>query len=404
MVLAICLLANVAMFAQNPNVYVGGICNSEGAIWRNGVAEVLSDVEQVYFIVMDGSDEYAAGRTNGLVPVVWKNGVELYRLEGEYQDRSISSMAVSNGKVYVTTIELTSTWQFKAMVWIDGVASEDYPDAAEINGIFVDGEDVYVAGRTNTEGVIWKNAEPLYTCTSDFTPLFCDVTVVDGDVYYVGGDFGGGAGKTAAVKRQGEVPAHQQHNRDFGVKVWKNGEELYFLAEELYSGRINVLDGTVYVTGQTSSGSIYRAYLWTNGEATPLSDEWSGTGTMCIYNNDIYVTGFKGNYPDLDAYIWKNGELTTLATGGYNYGNCIVVFDGETGIEENQAAFAAYPNPSNNFITIEGIEFNEAAIYNNMGQLVLTTKEKKIDVSALASGLYLLRLDRTSSKNIVIQH
>lgn len=404
MVVAICLLANVALFAQTPNVYVGGILNGEGAIWKNGVAEVIPNTEQVFSIVFDGDDEYVAGRTKDMVPVVWKNGEELYRFEGEYQDRSISSMAVRDGNVYVTTIDLTPTWQNDAAVWVNGVASEDYADAVEINGIFLDGDDVYVAGRTFDQAVIWKNAEPLYTYFSEGTGLFCDVIVVDGDVYYLGGDFGGGAGKTAAVKSQDEVPAHQEHGRDFGIKAWKNGEELYYLSEELYGGRIAVSDEKVYVSGQAASGMIYRAFLWTDGEATPLSDEWSGTGTMCIYDGDIYVTGFKGNYPELDAYIWKNGELETIATGGYNYGNCIVVVDGETSVEENQETFAVFPNPANGCISIEGVEFSEAALYNNMGQLVLTTNESRIDVTALASGLYLLKLDGKASKNILIQH
>ena len=39
-----------------------------------------------------------------------------------------------------------------------------------------------------------------------------------------------------------------------------------------------------------------------------------------------------------------------------------------------------------------------------MGQLVLTTNESRIDVTALASGLYLLKLNGKASKNILIQH
>lgn len=405
MAIAICLFAGTATIAQNFKTTVGGIFNGKGGIWRDGVVEEISDTEQIYFVVRDGDDEYVGGRTDDMIPVIWKNGEELYRLdEGEYQDRSISCMRVNNGNVYVTTIDLTPTWQNDAAVWINGEISEDYADAAEINGIFIDGEDVYVAGRTETEGVIWKNAEPLYTCTSDCTPLFCDVIVADGDVYYLGGDFGGGAGKSAAVKSQGEVPVQQNHNRDFGVKAWKNGEELYFLSEELYGSRIEVVNGTVYVSGQAASGMIYRAYLWIDGEATPLSDEWSGTGTMCIFDGSVYVTGFKGNYPELDAYIWKDGELETIATGGYNYGNCIVVYGEETAVEEAQNSFVVYPNPANNCISVEGVEFEEAALYNTMGQLVLTSKESKIDVSGLASGLYLLKLDGTSTRNIIIQH
>ena len=405
MAIAICLFAGTATIAQSLEVSVGGIFNGIGGIWRDGVVEEISNTDQIYFIVKDGDDEYVAGRTLDMVPIVWKNGEELYRLdEGEYNDRSVSSMAVRDGNVYVTTIDLTTTWQNDAMVWINGEISEDYADAVEINGIFLDGEDVYVAGRTFDQAVIWKNAEPLYTYFSEGTGLFCDVVVADGDVYYLGGDFGGGAGKSAALKSQGEVPVHTNHTRDFGVKAWKNGEELYFLSEELYGGRMTLSNGKVYVSGQAASGMIYRAYLWTDDEPTPLSDEWSGTGTMCICGDDVYVTGFKGNYPELDAYIWKNGELETIATGGYNYGNCIVVVPLGASVEEPQESYSVCPNPANNSISIEGVEFEEAALYNAMGQLVLTSRENRIDVSGLASGLYLLKLDGTSARNIIIRH
>lgn len=404
---AICLFVNAMTFAQTTNVYVGGIQNSQGAIWRNGAVELLDNTEQVYFIVVDGQDEYVAGRNTEYVPVVWKNGEELYKLsEFEYEDRSISSMAIHNGNVYVTTIDLTPTYDFVARVWINGVPSEDYPDAAEINGIFIDGDDVYVAGRTELQGVIWKNAEPLYTCYSAGTALFCDVIVVDGDVYYLGGDFGGGAGKTAAMKSQNEIPSHQNHDRDFGVKVWKNGEELYFIGEEVYSGRIGVLDGTVYVSGQAPSADYmkYLSYLWTNGEPMALSDVWSGPGTMCIHNGDIYLSGFVGNFPELDAYVWVNGEMTILTQGGYNMGNCIFVADEDTNVEEGNDNVTIYPNPANEFISIEGVAFEEASLYNSLGQLILTTKANKIDVSSLESGLYLLKLDAKVAKSILIQH
>ena len=405
MAAAICLLANATLFAQDPTVIVGGIKDNHAAIWVNGMAQEDTESEQVYYVAVDGMSLYAAGRTMNKVPVIWQDGGEVYNLgEGDYEDRSISSMTIHNGDVYTTTIDLTHQWINVSNLWINGVPSNDYADAAELYAVYFDGDDMYVAGRTETEGVIWKNGEPLYTCTSDGIALFVDVVVVDGDVYYLGGDFGGGEGKNAALKSIDEVPAHQAHNRDFGIKVWKNGEELYFLSDELYGGRMAAKDGNIYVAGQAPSGMIYRAYLWTNGEPTPLADEWSGTGTLCLYKEDIYVTGFMGSFPNLNAYIWKNGELTSLTSESYNMGNCILVVDNPTSVEEAQESANVYPNPANGYVMIEGVEFEEAALYNSLGQLVLTTKENKIDVSGMTSGLYLLKLDGKASRNIVIQH
>lgn len=390
--------------AQNPDVYVGGIKNDQAAIWKNEVPTAIANGEDVSAMVVIGDDVYAAGKSQG-GGSVWKNDEMLYSLDGfDIYDRWVTSMAIHNDVVYVTTYEVSSSdGSFIGRLWINGVASDDYADATELYGICFDGDDIYVAGRTNEEAVIWKNGEPLYTYTSSVTGMFTDVKVVDGDVYYIGGDFGGN-GKCTAIKDRECLNANHENNRDFSINIWKNGEVLYTLANEAYGLTLAVSNGTVYASGQVPNSSIFKAIIWVNGEGTIISDEWSGAQGMCVHNDKVYVTGFAGNYPELDTFIWKDGELTTFTSDGYDMGYCIEVVDGSTGIEQIDNYSAIYPNPADSFITIEGVRFEEAVIYNSLGQMVVTSKSNSIDVSSLEPGVYLLKLDNNLTRNIVIRH
>lgn len=399
---ALLLIGVFSANAQDPDVYVGGIQNDQAAIWVNGTPELI-DAGQICCIEIVGDDYYVAGLNMQGAPIVWKNEEELFTLpyDPSSYGTSVTSMAIHNDDVYLTTTELTQNG-LVGTLWINEVASEDYSDATELNTVIFDGDDIYVAGGTNDAAVIWKNAEPIYTYTSSVTALFVDVQVVDGDVYYVGGDFGAN-GKYAAIENPENVNINQENNR-FAVNVWKNDEVLYTLGSEVYGTKMVVSDGTVYVSGQVPGGSVFKAIVWVDGEPTILSDLWSGAQGLCLYNDELYVTGFVGSYPELDVFIWNDGEFTTLTSPGYDMGNCIAVEGETTDIEEVNDVCSIYPNPADDYILIEGVEFVEAVIYNSLGQKVMTANDNKIDVSSLDSGLYLLKLDNNITRSIVVKH
>lgn len=404
--LTLLLIGVVFANAQNPDVYIGGIKNEQAAIWKNEVPE-LFNAGQIDYLEMVGEDLYVAGLSISGVPTVWKNDEVLFTYSPAPSSfgSTASSMAIHNDDVYVTTIDITNNG-FIGRLWINGVVSEDYEGATELYKIFFDGDDIYVAGGIEETAIIWKNAEPLYTHTSSSTGLFVDVKVVDGDVYYLGGDYG--TGKCTSVKSHEDVNIEDVNiyhdNTRLGVNVWRNGEVLYFLGNVVYGASLDVSDGIVYSIGQVPHGGIYKASIWVNGEATIITDVWSGASGLCIYNDDVYATGFVGNYPELDTYIWKNGELTTLTSPGYDMGNCIIVVGETTDIEEVNDMCNIYPNPADDYILIEGVEFEEAVIYNSLGQMLVTTSNNKIDVSSLDSGLYLLKLDNNITRRIIIKH
>jgi len=66
-----------------------------------------------------------------------------------------------------------------------------------------------------------------------------------------------------------------------------------------------------------------------------------------------------------------------------------------------------YPNPAKNNLVIEGIENTEIEIYNLLGVKILTTTENIINVSAIPTGNYILKIKANKNiitKNIVILH
>jgi hypothetical protein len=69
--------------------------------------------------------------------------------------------------------------------------------------------------------------------------------------------------------------------------------------------------------------------------------------------------------------------------------------------EYSDFSFSIYPNPAKNQFTIQldnPSELLNVSIYNNLGQLVLNTKESIVDSSKLASGLYIVEVETTKGK------
>ena len=67
------------------------------------------------------------------------------------------------------------------------------------------------------------------------------------------------------------------------------------------------------------------------------------------------------------------------------------------GVDETAEAISVFPNPTQSFVHIEGINASEIQCYNELGQLVKTLREtNEVDLSGLVKGMYLLRI--TDSK------
>ena len=79
-----------------------------------------------------------------------------------------------------------------------------------------------------------------------------------------------------------------------------------------------------------------------------------------------------------------------------------------TGVNENaQANFKVYPVPAENEIQIQAEGFQKAEIYSVTGQMMMESLSETVNVSQLASGVYLLKVydqsGRTEAQRIVVK-
>ena len=145
-------------------------------------------------------------------------------------------------------------------------------------------------------------------------------------------------------------------------------------------------DGTlvyVYIDG-VSKGSVSRTSL-----NTPY-------GTNFFLGNAVNMV-----YDDLKVYPRALNQTEILA-----------LYNAPTLSTENSTTrnseFLIYPNPAKDFVTISTKnDIRSVEIYNMTGQKVMTTNQKKIDVSSIVEGVYIVKVQdlkgEVSSKKLIIK-
>ena len=191
------------------------------------------------------------------------------------------------------------------------------------------------------------------------------------------------------------------------VRVFKNNNGLWEQIGEDIDGKSR---------GDRSAQSIS---LSSDGNklaiGTPFSDENGKTsGRVRVYKNDGNVWKQLGE--QIEGYYEKNffGSAVSLssignyiAIGGpdFAFGSVKVYSLQETlSTKENNTTekFIIYPNPAKNLITLENQNSNlkKISIFNNLGQLVLQSKEKEINISKLKTGIYFVKVETNKGKSI----
>jgi plastocyanin len=78
----------------------------------------------------------------------------------------------------------------------------------------------------------------------------------------------------------------------------------------------------------------------------------------------------------------------------------IIVTDPSTNINTADNNYLIYPNPTSDYVYLSGINRDsKATVYDITGKLLLSTIEKKIDLSSYPNGLYIVNM-RSNNKSI----
>lgn len=220
-------------------------------------------------------------------------------------------------------------------------------------------------------------------------------------------------------------------NRMTTVKY--NGEEWSFVGQRAYSDpgdaymSMSMLDNnpcvfyTDVTNGNKASAMYYMPY---NFLFPPYNLE-----VEVVDNKDVVLTWETPNTQEMtplsyniyrnDAKIGNTAQMTytdeDLTVGLHRYTVTAVYEDGESSpagpvsaeitvsiTENNEVAFVLYPNPTENYVTIESAKEAEVKIYSINGQMVsqqnISEGINSIDISALNAGMYFFDVNGTMVK------
>jgi hypothetical protein len=290
------------------NVYVTGyqydtiIGRDASGVWKNGTftMNVISGNRNHYAhaIAVSGNDVYTTGfenRPGEWKCHVWKNGQSQYTLGDGYSYGN--GIAVLGTDVYVAGYAYQpSPLTRYAMLWknSNGPVSTLSSGAGdyEATAIAISGNDVYVGGRENNEGRVWKNGVAL--TLNNATGCYITGVAADGaDVYAVG-----------------------YTNGPIRIRYWKNGNSIDITTQgTAFANAITVSNGDVYIAGDDAFGPKYIAKYWKNGVAVNLGNGTTNSHAygIAIKGTDVYAAGdLQGTGGITYATLWKNGQATTI--------------------------------------------------------------------------------------------
>ena len=166
---------------------------------------------------------------------------------------------------------------------------------------------------------------------------------------------------------------------------------------------------TMSTTPIASNGnaSMARVYNYASPSADFLGTivyQYEDTDQNSILDADavleVNVAGQWQNYADSDGvdnsvtHAFSSAVQISSVTASSSVATLTV-----ESISDNQL-FKVYPNPVVSQINIAHNESIEATIFNQLGQHVLTTQEKTIDLSSYSKGVYILKVRNLNNNNI----
>jgi hypothetical protein len=167
--------------------------------------------------------------------------------------------------------------------------------------------------------------------------------------------------------------------QDWQNNVWVNDNRItYDFANGVFDAKIEEL-----WTGSDWEATTKYSYTYDNGNAI--------NGSCKVFDGETFVPG------DGDIEMAYDYSANSLSF----YGNEVnMTYIDITGVNENAKAvsFTVYPTPAENDIQIQVEGFQKAEIFTLTGQMLMESEQNSVNVSSLASGIYMLKVyDQTGN-------
>ena len=167
--------------------------------------------------------------------------------------------------------------------------------------------------------------------------------------------------------------------------------------------------GSYYYTPTNLTVQVGDSIIWINDGGLHDVNGNINSITNQPFNNPVTFDSPSTNSSGAVIFAYK-----FTVPGTYNY-DCsvgshaangmvgsVIVTDPSTNINAASANYSIYPNPTSEFVYLSGINGDsKTTVYDITGKLLLSTGEKKIDLSSYPNGLYIVNI---RSNNTAITH
>jgi hypothetical protein len=141
---------------------------------------------------------------------------------------------------------------------------------------------------------------------------------------------------------------------------------------------------SVTFTAAPVNGGAAPEYLWYLNEVPVFYDQTGAWTVSGLRDGDVVKVRMESNEHCPDPPLIFSNSLTIRANAA-GMGSIAAL----PGVK-------VYPNPANDFITIEGAEGSALVIHNSLGQRVmqlrLSSNKQMIDIAVLPANMYILQL------------
>jgi len=280
--------------------------------------------------------------------VYWKNGV-MTELSDSVTSAEVKGIAVHGNDVYVVGYIRRKVNPYyetgSAVYWKNGVQTQ--LGQGVINGIAFSGNDLYMVGtgwgKNQDQAVYWKNGKAFTLGKGRLEAIF-----VDGDDIYIAGC------RIYTVESPGTSYLVTEKSYYPAATYWKNGDPVALNDTTNCNTTANgifVQDGDVYTIGSDNyKGSVPVGWknqkrfelgskLYPSSYISGIAIDDSDRSTLC---GSVNVGHYKYRYYDVAAY-WKNSRLVSLRHTSKSSGaSCIAMLGNDIYIGGNDGGHPVY--------------------------------------------------------------